>query len=271
MNGRLYRSLQEKADELQRLTEYNENILESMDSGILVLDLDGRSRALEPGDGNALPANAARRSSGRPLDEIFPESFLEIASRQPGAGRTRGDRPHLQAPPPHARRPQPDGERLGRAVPDGLRRAPRNGADPRGRDRAHAPRGAAPALGEDGLHRHPRGGRRPRGQHAPDGHLVLHPDAPGADRARGPALPPPREDREADLPRRQDHQQPPELLPIGERRARDARRQQGASRRALARRAPAREEPGQGRAGSSPRTCPPCAATRTASSRSSST
>src|SRR6185295_18611830 len=51
MNGRLYQSLREKADELQLLTEYNENILESMDSGILVLDLEERitrwNRALE--------------------------------------------------------------------------------------------------------------------------------------------------------------------------------------------------------------------------------
>src|SRR5437899_2411187 len=51
MNGRLYRSLREKADELQQLTDYNESILESIDSGILVLDLHGRvarwNRAME--------------------------------------------------------------------------------------------------------------------------------------------------------------------------------------------------------------------------------
>src|SRR5262249_61352889 len=41
LNGRLVASLQEKASDLQGLTEYNENILESMASGILVLDLDG--------------------------------------------------------------------------------------------------------------------------------------------------------------------------------------------------------------------------------------
>jgi two-component system, NtrC family, sensor kinase len=76
MNGRLYGSLEEKAHELQRLTEYNENILESMDSGILVLDLEGRvarwNRAME-----SLYARAETEVLGRPLDEIFPESFLE--------------------------------------------------------------------------------------------------------------------------------------------------------------------------------------------------
>lgn len=76
MNGRLYRSLRQQADELRSLKEYNENILESLDSGILVLDLEGRvarwNRALEGLYG--MPRGAAL---GRPLDEIFPPSFLE--------------------------------------------------------------------------------------------------------------------------------------------------------------------------------------------------
>jgi signal transduction histidine kinase len=76
MNGRLYRSLREKADELQRLTEYNENILESMDSGILVLDLEGRvvrwNRAME-----SLYGRRREETFGRSLDEIFPGAFLE--------------------------------------------------------------------------------------------------------------------------------------------------------------------------------------------------
>src|SRR5207237_6343252 len=69
MNGRLYHSLREKADELQELTEYNENILESIDSGILVLDLDGRvvrwNRAME-----AL--------YGRRRDDVLDRSLDEI-------------------------------------------------------------------------------------------------------------------------------------------------------------------------------------------------
>jgi PAS domain S-box-containing protein len=75
-NGRLYRSLREKADELQRLTEYNENILESMDSGILVLDLESQvvrwNRAIE-----ALYGKNRDEILGRSLDDIFPTSFLE--------------------------------------------------------------------------------------------------------------------------------------------------------------------------------------------------
>ena len=76
MNGRLYRSLSEKADELRGLKEYNENILESLDSGIVVLDLEGRvvrwNRAME-----ALLARARQEVLGRPLDTVFPEAFLE--------------------------------------------------------------------------------------------------------------------------------------------------------------------------------------------------
>jgi PAS domain S-box-containing protein len=75
-NGRLYQSLREKAEELQRLTEYNQNILESMDSGIFVLDLEGRvarwNRAME-----ALYGQKRQEVLGRTLDEIFPAPFLE--------------------------------------------------------------------------------------------------------------------------------------------------------------------------------------------------
>src|SRR4029079_2766491 len=50
-NGRLYRQLHLKADELDRMREFNENILESLDDGLVVLDEDERivrwNRALE--------------------------------------------------------------------------------------------------------------------------------------------------------------------------------------------------------------------------------
>ncbi len=76
MNGRLYRRLSEKASELERLTEYNENILESMDSGILVLDLEGQvvrwNRAME-----SLYGKRRDEVLGRSLDDIFPTSFLD--------------------------------------------------------------------------------------------------------------------------------------------------------------------------------------------------
>ncbi len=76
LNGRLYRSLSEKADELRGLKDYNENILESLDSGIVVLDLEGRvvrwNRAMEALDGRQRLSVLGRR-----LDAVFPEAFLE--------------------------------------------------------------------------------------------------------------------------------------------------------------------------------------------------
>jgi two-component system, NtrC family, sensor kinase len=87
MNGRLYRSLREKADELEQLTEYNENILESMDAGILVLDLDGKTarwnRAME-----SLYGRNRDEVLGRTLDEVFPEAFLEALRGSLVLGRT---------------------------------------------------------------------------------------------------------------------------------------------------------------------------------------
>jgi PAS domain S-box-containing protein len=76
LNGRLFEDLKGKAKELQGLTEFNENILESMDSGILVLDLEGQvrrwNRALE-----SLYGRSREETLGRSLDEVFPEAFLE--------------------------------------------------------------------------------------------------------------------------------------------------------------------------------------------------
>jgi two-component system, NtrC family, sensor kinase len=75
-NGRLYQSLQAKAEELQRLTDYNESILESIDSGIVVLGLDGRiarwNQAMEMLYGRRR-SDALRRA----LEDVFPEAFLE--------------------------------------------------------------------------------------------------------------------------------------------------------------------------------------------------
>jgi two-component system NtrC family sensor kinase len=75
-NGRLYRQLQLKAGELQRLQEFNENIVESLDNGLVVEDLNGRiirwNRAL--GETYGLSALEAR---GHKLEEVFDGPFVE--------------------------------------------------------------------------------------------------------------------------------------------------------------------------------------------------
>jgi PAS domain S-box-containing protein len=82
-NGRLYRQLHLKAEELGRMREFNENILESLDDGLVVFDADERivrwNRALETFYGVARAA-----AVGRPLGEIFDAPFVDAlrAARQ---------------------------------------------------------------------------------------------------------------------------------------------------------------------------------------------
>jgi two-component system NtrC family sensor kinase len=76
MNGQLYRSLRSQAEELRELKDYNENILESLDSGIVVLGLDGQitrwNRAME-----SLYGRRREEVVGRPLEEVLPGKFME--------------------------------------------------------------------------------------------------------------------------------------------------------------------------------------------------
>jgi hypothetical protein len=75
-NGRLYRQLHMKAQELGRMREFNENILESLDNGLVVFDVDERivrwNQALE--DFYGVERDAA---IGRTLDEVFDSHFVE--------------------------------------------------------------------------------------------------------------------------------------------------------------------------------------------------
>ena len=76
-NGRLYRQLTVKADELERMREFSENILESLNDGLAVVNRDDRivrwNRRLEELYGIRHEDAVARR-----LDEIFDRSFLEL-------------------------------------------------------------------------------------------------------------------------------------------------------------------------------------------------
>jgi len=74
-NGRLYRQLQLKAQELGRMREFNENILESLDDGLVVFDEDERivrwNHALESFYG-VTRADAI----GTQLFDVFDERFV---------------------------------------------------------------------------------------------------------------------------------------------------------------------------------------------------
>src|SRR5262249_18552532 len=75
-NGRLYRQLQLKAHELDGLREFNENILESLEDGLVVFDTAERivrwNRALE-----AFYGIARSDAIGRKLGDVFEGPFVE--------------------------------------------------------------------------------------------------------------------------------------------------------------------------------------------------
>jgi two-component system NtrC family sensor kinase len=76
-NGRLYRQLTVKADELDRMREFSENILESLNDGLAVVDRDDRvvrwNRRLEELYGVRHEAAVGRR-----LEQILDAAFFEV-------------------------------------------------------------------------------------------------------------------------------------------------------------------------------------------------
>ena len=76
-NGRLYRELRTKADELERMRQFSENILESLNDGLAVLDRDGRvvrwNRQLEE-----LYGVRHEQVVGRAAEEVFDAQIVEM-------------------------------------------------------------------------------------------------------------------------------------------------------------------------------------------------
>src|SRR5207248_10681892 len=70
-NARLYRSLEQKASEYQSLKDFSENIIESINVGVLVEDVDGRivgwNRALE-----ILTGRSRHDAIGRRTENFIP-------------------------------------------------------------------------------------------------------------------------------------------------------------------------------------------------------
>ena len=75
-NGRLYQQLKAQADQVERMRQSNENILESLDNGLTVVDADGRvirwNRALEH-----LSGIPRRDAVGRGLADLLGPSLLD--------------------------------------------------------------------------------------------------------------------------------------------------------------------------------------------------
>jgi two-component system, NtrC family, sensor kinase len=75
-NARLYRSLEEKAGQYERLKEFNENIVESISVGVLAIDLEDRIESWNS-QMEVMYALPRLEALGRPLGEVLPPSFLE--------------------------------------------------------------------------------------------------------------------------------------------------------------------------------------------------
>jgi len=87
-NGRLYRQLRMKADELERMREFSENILESLNDGLAVLNRENRvirwNRRLEE-----LYGVRHEDAVGKRLSELFDPMFMDVlASRREAAEGT---------------------------------------------------------------------------------------------------------------------------------------------------------------------------------------
>jgi two-component system, NtrC family, sensor kinase len=83
-NARLYQSLEQKAMQIERLKDFNENIVESLHIGVLTADLEDRIESWNPQLENLLEIPRTH-ALGRKLDEVLPNDLAaEIAARAAG-------------------------------------------------------------------------------------------------------------------------------------------------------------------------------------------
>jgi len=74
-NAQLYRRLEQKIGEFERLKEFHENIVESIHIGVFAVDLDDRIESWNA-QMEAMYARARSEALGQPLAAIFPPEFM---------------------------------------------------------------------------------------------------------------------------------------------------------------------------------------------------
>jgi two-component system NtrC family sensor kinase len=101
-NARLYSALAERLEEIRTLQEYQESVIHSSSSGIVVIDAGGRIHSANPAFAQ-LVGRPETEIAGRPLNEILPDIPLGEASNGDGERRfeghvvnARGETRHLQ-------------------------------------------------------------------------------------------------------------------------------------------------------------------------------
>src|SRR6202011_5769552 len=80
-NAHLYRSLEQKAEQIERLKDFSENIVESLNVGVLAVDLNG---AIESWNTQIerLIGVPRHEAVGRKLDEVLPADLMaEVLAR----------------------------------------------------------------------------------------------------------------------------------------------------------------------------------------------
>jgi len=75
-NGRLYASLQQKVAEYERLKDFNENIVESINVGVMALDMEDRIESWNS-QMEVMYAMPRWQTLNQPLSAIFPDEFAE--------------------------------------------------------------------------------------------------------------------------------------------------------------------------------------------------
>jgi two-component system, NtrC family, sensor kinase len=75
-NARLYASLEQKVSEYERLKDFNENIVESINVGVLAVDLADRIESWNS-QMEVMYALPRWQALTRPLSEVFPAAFVE--------------------------------------------------------------------------------------------------------------------------------------------------------------------------------------------------
>jgi two-component system NtrC family sensor kinase len=75
-NGRLYASLEQKVSEYERLKDFNENIVESINVGVMAVDLQDRIESWNS-QMEVMYAQPRWQVVGRSLSEVFPAAFIE--------------------------------------------------------------------------------------------------------------------------------------------------------------------------------------------------
>ena len=94
-NAQLYTSLEQKAFEIERLKDFSENIVESLNVGVLAVDLDGTVESWNT-QMEQLFRRARGEAVGQPLDEVLP---VDLVAEISIAGEARAGFRALQTAP----------------------------------------------------------------------------------------------------------------------------------------------------------------------------